>query len=84
MTSIVHNVSATNTSHTTEIDSTTVDAETLLLWDTNDVFQPICWADRLETDIDRATLTSLEEANHWVMIDRPDAYRDELAAFLLD
>lgn len=84
VTSVVRNASATNTSHTTEIDPGAVTAETLLLWGADDGFQPIEWAERLEDDIDGATLTGLDDANHWVMADRPDAYRDELAAFLLD
>lgn len=83
VTSVVRNASATNTSHTTEIDPGAVTAETLLLWGAEDEFQSIDWAERLQEDIDGAELIGLDDANHWVMEDRPDAYREELSAFLL-
>ncbi len=83
VTSVVRNASATNTSHTTEIDPADVTAETLLLWGAEDEFQPIEWAERLEGDIADADLVGLDRANHWVMEDRPEAYRDHLADFLL-
>ncbi|SEP03385.1 Pimeloyl-ACP methyl ester carboxylesterase [Halogranum amylolyticum] len=83
VTSVVRNAAATNTNHTTEVDPETVNAETLLLWGTEDEFQSVDWAERLEEDIDDARLVGLDEANHWVMEDRPDAYREELRSFLL-
>ncbi|MEF8977977.1 MAG: alpha/beta hydrolase [Haloarculaceae archaeon] len=83
VTSIVRNASATNTSHTTEVDPTDVTAETLLLWGAEDGFQPIRWAERLAEDIADADLVGLDRANHWVMEDRSEAYRDHLAEFLL-
>lgn len=83
VTSVVRNAIATNTCHTTEIDLGEVTAETLLLWGSEDEFQPIKWAERLQGDIDDAELIGLNEANHWVMEDRPMTYREELSAFLL-
>lgn len=83
VTSVVRNAIATNTSHTTEIDPGAVTAETLLLWGAEDEFQPIDWAERLQEDVNGAELVGLDEANHWVMEDRPDAYREELRSFLL-
>ncbi len=83
VTSLVRNASATNTSHTTEIDPADVTAETLLLWGAEDEFQPVQWAQRLAEDIPDAELVALDEANHWVPEDRPDAYREHLAEFLL-
>lgn len=48
-------------------------------------FRPtIEWAHRLDNDIDTAELIGLDEATHWVMEDRPAAYRDELSDFLLE
>jgi len=73
---------ATNTNHTTEVDPGEVDARTLLLWGADDEFQPIKYAERLEADISDAELVGLDEANHWVIEDRPEAYREELRAFL--
>lgn len=83
VTSVVRNAIATNTSHTTEINPGEVTAETLLLWGAEDEFQSIDWAERLQDDVNDAELIGLEEANHWVIEDRPDAYREELSGFLL-
>jgi haloalkane dehalogenase len=83
VTSLVRNASATNTSHTTEVDPTEVTAETLLLWGAEDEFQSIDWAEQLEQDIDDTELIGLENANHWVPEDRSDTYSEELSAFLL-
>ena len=81
VTSVVRNASATNTSHTTEIDPTDVTAETLLLWGTEDEFQPMQWAERLDGDITSCELIGLE-ANHWVPEDRREAFREHLLEFL--
>lgn len=83
LTSLVRNAVATNTSHTTEIDPGAVSAETLLLWGADDELQAIEYAERLRDDIADAELTGLDDATHWVMEDRPEAYREELSAFLL-
>lgn len=82
LTSLVRCAIATNTNHTTEVDPAEVDAETLLLWGAEDDFQPIEFAERLEEDIDDTELVGLE-ANHWVLEDRPERCREELAEFLL-
>ncbi|WP_255152951.1 alpha/beta fold hydrolase [Halorarius halobius] len=82
VTSVVRNASATNTSHTTEIDPSDVTADTLLLWGTEDEFQPITWAEQLESDIDSCELIGLE-ANHWVPEDRTAEFTDHLTEFLL-
>lgn len=83
VTSVVRNAVSTNTNHTTEVDPREVTAETLLLWGVEDDFQPVEWAERLREDVDDAELVGLDGASHWVMQDRPQAYRDELRAFLL-
>lgn len=82
VTSLVRNAIATNTSHTTEVDPSDVTAETLLLWGLEDEFQPVQWAERLTEEIDRCELVGLEEANHWVPEDRPEAFVDHLREFL--
>jgi len=82
VTSVVRNASATNTSHTTEVDPSTVTADTLLLWGTEDEFQPVQWAERLDGDIDSCELVGLE-ANHWVPEDRSEEFTDHLTDFLL-
>jgi pimeloyl-ACP methyl ester carboxylesterase len=83
LTSLVRNAIATNTNHTTEVDPREVTAETLLLWGADDEFQSIEYAERLREDIENAELTGLDDATHWVMEDRPDAYQEELSSFLL-
>ncbi|SDQ99018.1 alpha/beta fold hydrolase [Natronobacterium texcoconense] len=80
-TSLSRNAIGTNTSHTTEIDHTAVEAETLVLWGAEDEFQPIEYAERLEEDVDDAELVGLE-ANHWVPEDRPEEYLEHLEEFL--
>lgn len=82
VTSVVRNASATNTSHTTEIDPRDVTADTLLLWGTEDEFQPVKWAERLAEDIDSCELVGIE-ANHWVPEDRTKKVTEHLTEFLL-
>ncbi|NUC71605.1 alpha/beta hydrolase [Haloterrigena sp. SYSU A558-1] len=80
--SLSRNAIGTNTSHTTEIDPSEIPARTLLLWGAEDEFQEIEYAERLEGDISDAELVGLDEASHWVMADRPDAYTERLREFL--
>ncbi len=80
--SLSRNAIGTNTSHTTEIDPSNISARTLLLWGADDEFQAISYAERLADDIDDAELVGLDDATHWVMADRPDAYGDRLREFL--
>lgn len=80
--SLSRNAIATNTNHTTEIDPSKITADTLLLWGADDQAQPISYGEQLQEDIDKATLTPVENASHWVMQDQPETYRDELVAFL--
>ena len=82
--SLSRNAIATNTNHTTEIDYGAITAETLLLWGADDEFQPLSYAERLQEDLNSAEVRGLENANHWVIQDRPDAYREELQSFLLE
>lgn len=74
---------ATNTNHTTEIDYDAIDAEVLCLWASDDAMQPIEYGERLATDLG-GTVVELSEAYHWIVEDRPDAYREELRAFLTE
>ncbi len=80
--SLSRNAIGTNTSHTTEVDPSEIEAETLLLWGAEDEFQPIEYAERLERDIPDAELVGLGRANHWVPEDRPEAYLNRLEGFL--
>jgi haloalkane dehalogenase len=84
VTRLSRNAVATNTNHTTELTPhlPSLDVPTLLLWGADDVLQGTQWADRLAGDLPDAQTRYLDEAYHWVMADRPDAYREELAAFL--
>ncbi|ELZ26763.1 alpha/beta hydrolase fold protein [Halogeometricum pallidum JCM 14848] len=82
--SLCRNAVATNTNHTTELDYGAIAAETLLLWGTDDEFQPVSYAERLRDDLSGAEVRGLDDAEHWVMQDRPDAYREELRSFLVE
>jgi pimeloyl-ACP methyl ester carboxylesterase len=72
---------ATNTNHTTEIEYGDIEADLLCLWGADDVFQPIEYGERLVEDVG-GELVGLEDAYHWVVEDRPEAYVEELRAFL--
>ncbi|NHN57662.1 MULTISPECIES: alpha/beta fold hydrolase [Halorussus] len=80
--SLSRNAVATNTNHTTELDYGAIDAETLLLWGGDDVLQPLSYAERLADDIGSAEVVTLDDAYHWVVEDRTEAYRDRLESFL--
>lgn len=74
---------ATNTNHTTEIEYDAIDADVLCLWGADDILQPLAYGERLADDLD-GTVVELEEAYHWVLEDRPEAYREELRTFLTE
>lgn len=82
--SVARNAHATNTSHTTEVDPSEITADTLMLWGEDDIFQPISWAFRLEEDIENSTVVALDQARHWCMEDRPEAYRRAVREFILE
>lgn len=84
VTRLSRNAVATNTNHTAELSPKLgeIDASTLLLWGAEDVLQGTQWADRLAEDLPNARREYLESAYHWVMEDRPVAYREALAEFL--
>ncbi|MFC6938360.1 alpha/beta fold hydrolase [Salinirubellus sp. GCM10025818] len=72
---------ATNTNHTTEIDYDVVDSRTYCVWGADDVMQPIEYGERLAEDLD-GEVVALDDAYHWVVEDRPAAYREALAEAL--
>ena len=72
---------STNTNHTTEIEYDAITADVLCLWASSDMMQPIAYGERLAEDLG-GEVVELTEAYHWVMEDRPAAYRDALATFL--
>ena len=83
-TRLSRNAVATNTNHTASLTPhlDAVEAPTLLLWGGEDVLQGTEWADRLAEDLPDAQRRYLDEAYHWVMQDRPAAYRAALEDFL--
>jgi len=72
---------ATNTNHTTEIPYEDITADLLCLWGADDIFQPIEYGERLVEDLD-GELVPLDDAYHWVVEDRREAYVEELRDFL--
>jgi pimeloyl-ACP methyl ester carboxylesterase len=74
---------ATNTNHTTEISYGEIDAELLCLWGAADAEQPIEDGKRLIEDIG-GECVGLEDAGHWVMEDRPEAFTEHVERFLTE
>ena len=79
--SLVRNAAALNTNHTTELDYGAISAETLLLWGADDFAQPVTNAERLAEDVSDALVVELDDAGHWVMEDRTEAYVDHVHSF---
>ncbi|WP_254840265.1 alpha/beta fold hydrolase [Natronomonas marina] len=74
---------ATNTNHTTEIPYDDIDADVLCLWGADDVMQPLSYGERLAEDLG-GEVVELDDAYHWVVEDRTEGYREQLAAFLTE
>ena len=72
---------ATNTNHTTEIEYDAIDVTLLCLWGAEDTEQPLADGERLVEDLG-GELVALEQAGHWLVEDRPDAYRENVREFL--
>jgi pimeloyl-ACP methyl ester carboxylesterase len=78
--SLTRNAVSTNTNHTTELDYGAITADTTCLWGVDDVMQPVDYGERLLEDVaGDGELIRLEEAFHWVVEDRTEAYREGLA-----
>jgi pimeloyl-ACP methyl ester carboxylesterase len=78
--SLTRNAVSTNTNHTTELDYGAITADVTCLWGVDDVMQPVDYGERLLEDVaGDGELIRLEEAFHWVVEDRTEAYREGLA-----
>ena len=53
------------------------------MWGAADAEQPIKNGERLIEDVGEECI-GLEDAGHWVMEDRPDAYTEHVEGFLTD
>jgi pimeloyl-ACP methyl ester carboxylesterase len=61
----------------------TVDCPTMLLWGDDDVLLPSKWADKLAEDMPNVQeKVYLDRAYHWLMQDRPNAYREAIERFM--
>lgn len=77
--SLVRNAVSTNTNHTMEIEYEAITAETTLLWGADDILQPVSYAERLASDVaGEAAVVEIDDAYHWVVEDRPEAYAAHL------
>lgn len=74
---------ATNTNHTTELDYGAIEADVCCLWGADDSFQPIEYGERLAEETS-GEVVALDEAYHWVLEDRTEAYIEELRSFLAE
>lgn len=81
---LARNAISTNTNHTLEVvhEISEIDIPTLLLWGEDDRLISTDWADRLAADLPNVEQEYLNNAYHWVMQDRPEAYRSALEEFL--
>jgi pimeloyl-ACP methyl ester carboxylesterase len=84
VTDLSRNAVALNTNHTLELVGRhdEVEAPTLLLWGRPGSGQHVGYADRLAEAVPDVERRYVDGSGHWVLQDRPDAYRAELAAFL--
>ena len=84
VTDFSRNAISLNTNHTLELDPflDRIDAPTLLLWGVPGSGQHAGYARRLAEAIPDVTVEFLDRSDHWVMQDRPNAYREGLARFL--
>ncbi len=82
--SLIRNASSLNTNHTTEIMAQLkeISIPTLIIWGKEDKFQKVKFARKLNSDIPSSKLIEVEDARHWVMLDRPDVVYQELKNFL--
>lgn len=61
----------------------TVTCPTMLLWGADDALLPTEWADRLQADMPNVERrVDLDRAYHWLMQDRPEAYREAIDEFV--
>lgn len=83
-TDLARNAISLNTNHTLELvpHHDEIGAETLLLWGHPGDEQHTGYAERLAEDIPDATVETIGPSRHWTMFERPDEYRERLAAFL--
>lgn len=82
--SLVRNAAALDTNHTTELTPllSQIDAPTLIVWGEDDRFLPVKYAERLALDIPEATLVRVQDARHFVMLDRHDEVQRHVAGFV--
>lgn len=82
--SLVRNCSALNTNHTTEVDHSAIQADTLCLWGVDDDGNTtIELAERLAADVATCEVRGIA-GGHWITEDNPEGYREGLAEFILD
>lgn len=84
VTDFSRNAISLNTNHTLELEPflDRIDAPTLLLWGVPGSGQHAGYARRLAEAIPDTQVVFLERSDHWVMQDRPTAFREGLARFL--
>jgi pimeloyl-ACP methyl ester carboxylesterase len=82
--SLIRNASALDTNHTTELTPllSRIDVPTLIVWGEDDRFLPVNCAEWLAMDIPHAELVRVQDARHFVMIDRHDEVHRHLSAFV--
>lgn len=82
--SLIRNAVSLNTNHTMELVDrhSEILAPTLLLWGTEDPWQTIADAERLQAEIPDAWLEPVSDASHWLQQDAPAAVAASIERFL--
>ncbi|AKG04502.2 oxidoreductase [Salimicrobium jeotgali] len=82
--SLVRNAAALNTNHTTALTYKLpkIEPPVLLLWGTEDPWQPVETGEQLERDLPDCKLIRLDDAAPWVPQEVPDKFSAEIKAFV--
>ncbi|MDZ5781947.1 alpha/beta fold hydrolase [Marinococcus luteus] len=82
--SLVRNAAALNTNHTTALTPKLSDIQhsVLLLWGTQDPWQPVETGEMLEKDLPNSELVRINHSAHWVPQEAPDMLAAEIKRFI--
>lgn len=82
--SLIRNASGLSTNHTMELveQHRQIKPRTLLLWGTNDPWQEPWIAERLAEEIPSNKLVTVDTASHWIPLDEPQRFSEEILQFM--
>ncbi|WP_244897370.1 alpha/beta fold hydrolase [Marinococcus halophilus] len=82
--SLVRNAAALNTNHTTSITHrlSEIKHPVLMLWGTQDPWQPVETGEMLEKDLPNSRLVRINQSAHWVPQEAPREFATEIKKFI--